>query len=123
MNDQRLLDLVRQQRVELLTSRLITEEEYARLASVPGSVARLESYDDMRASLTRLERERAEAVAMLRRMDAAETDGSIHATLLGISAFLARIDAAAAPCPICRKTVPADAAHTCRAAPDARDGR
>lgn len=61
---QRLWDLVRSQRANLLDGELITHEEYAQLAGEetdtmgPGcgspSARRLESYDEMRAELTRL---------------------------------------------------------------------
>jgi len=47
----RLLDLVRYQRSELHEAGLITDEEYASLASEKGSVSRLESYDTLRDRL------------------------------------------------------------------------
>lgn len=53
-SDQRLLDLVRQQRMELHEVGLITDREYADLASDSGAVARLETYDQMRAQITAL---------------------------------------------------------------------
>ncbi len=50
-NHQRLLDLVRQQRIELHDANLITDREYADLAQVDGAVVRLESYDAVRKQL------------------------------------------------------------------------
>lgn len=55
-HNQRLLDLVRQQRMELHAGNLITDREYAELASDHGAVARLETYDQMRAELAALRR-------------------------------------------------------------------
>lgn len=52
---QRLLDLVRHQRAELYEANLISTEEYARLLSEEGSVARLETYDDMRQRIQEME--------------------------------------------------------------------
>lgn len=52
MGDNRLFDLVRYQRMELHEAGLITGEEYADLLNDPrskGAVARLETYDDMKA--------------------------------------------------------------------------
>lgn len=50
-DNQRLLDLVRQQRMELHDADLITDQEYADLAQVDGAVERLESYDAVRGQL------------------------------------------------------------------------
>lgn len=44
-------DLVRQMRGELLVAQLITDDEYAALASKKGSVERLEDYDVLRRQL------------------------------------------------------------------------
>lgn len=49
--NQRLYDLVRQQRMELHAADLITNEEYAELAFEHSAVARLEDYDGIRAEL------------------------------------------------------------------------
>ena len=52
---ERLLDLVRYMRAELHDEGLITDEEYATLASVgAGSARRLEGYDALRAENARL---------------------------------------------------------------------
>ena len=51
LTNQRLFDLVRHQRIELHTEGLITDEEYAMLASEHASVRRLEDYDVLRAKL------------------------------------------------------------------------
>lgn len=57
----RLRDLVRQMRHPLHQEDLITDEEYAELVlNTPGAVARLESYDDIRARLTAANSEIAE---------------------------------------------------------------
>lgn len=50
-------DLVRQMRVELLADKLITESEYAALATEFGGVQRLENYDALRESRDRLYRQ------------------------------------------------------------------
>lgn len=57
---QRLWDLVRQQRMELFQADLITREEYAELAKDHPAVARLETYDGIRARLKTAEAERDE---------------------------------------------------------------
>ncbi len=46
---QRMWNLVRQQRMELFNADLITQDEYAALAVDHPAVARLESYDELRA--------------------------------------------------------------------------
>lgn len=51
---QRLFDLVRQQRMELHESGLISDKEYADLAMAKGSVERLETYDELRSELADL---------------------------------------------------------------------
>lgn len=61
----RLRDLVRYQRGELFDAGLLTREEYAALAGDHGAVARLESYDEVRAESARLTRELAEARATI----------------------------------------------------------
>lgn len=50
---QRVWDLLRQQRMELLDAKLISEEEYAELATLKpsGSPRRLETYDAIRGRL------------------------------------------------------------------------
>jgi hypothetical protein len=66
VDTQRLMDLVRQQRMELLAADLITREEYAALAQEHGAVARLESYDQVREKMAHLDsdlRAAQEAVA------------------------------------------------------------
>lgn len=63
-HNQRLLDLVRQQRMELHAGNLITDREYAELASDHGAVARLETYDQMRAELAAL-RQRCEDLELI----------------------------------------------------------
>jgi hypothetical protein len=65
IDTQRLWDLVRQQRSELHGDGLISDEEYAALASDGGAVARLETYDEMRADLHALRAALAEAQASL----------------------------------------------------------
>lgn len=45
MEHERMWDLIRHQRAELLAARLITDEEYARLAEDHAAVERLENYD------------------------------------------------------------------------------
>lgn len=52
--EQRLLDLVRQQRQELHEAGLITDEEYAALAADGDAVARLEGYDRLRQELQKV---------------------------------------------------------------------
>lgn len=47
ISTQRLFDLVRHQRAELHDEGLITDEEYAMLASEQGAVERLETYDEL----------------------------------------------------------------------------
>lgn len=54
MDRKRLWDLVRQQRMELHDAELISDEEYAELASDGGSVKRICSYDDMREEIKTL---------------------------------------------------------------------
>jgi predicted nucleic acid-binding Zn-ribbon protein len=54
---ERLFDLVRYQRAELHEAGLITDDEYAKLASAQGSVQRLEGYDALRAECERLRAE------------------------------------------------------------------
>ena len=51
---ERLTDLVRYQRAELHDEGLITNAEYARLAQIKGSPARLEGYDAVRYEADRL---------------------------------------------------------------------
>jgi hypothetical protein len=51
---QRVWDLLRYQRMELHNANLITNEEYAALAFDHPAVARLETYDELRAELARL---------------------------------------------------------------------
>jgi hypothetical protein len=55
IDNQRLMDLVRHQRMELLDADLITREEYAALAQEQGAVARLESYDQVREKMAHLD--------------------------------------------------------------------
>lgn len=50
LEGQRMWDLVRQQRMELLQADLITQDEYAALAVDHPAVARLESYDELRSA-------------------------------------------------------------------------
>jgi hypothetical protein len=52
----RLTDLVRHQRGPLLDASLITDAEYADLAGISGSPARLEGYDALRGELERTKR-------------------------------------------------------------------
>jgi hypothetical protein len=54
---QRLFDLVRFCRAELLKEGLITEDEYAELLSESGSVDRLQKYDRMQKRIKELESE------------------------------------------------------------------
>lgn len=54
-SNQREHDLVRQQRMELHADGLITNAEYAALASEHGGVQRLEDYDRLRARIQALE--------------------------------------------------------------------
>lgn len=54
MTEQRLQDLVRYARSYLHENDLITDDEYAKLASIEGSPARLRSYDSMQAEITTL---------------------------------------------------------------------
>lgn len=54
---QRLFDLVRYQRHELFEANLISDEEFTELAKEHAAVARLESYDEVRAKITALEAE------------------------------------------------------------------
>lgn len=51
MTNQRLFDLVRQARHELHMAELITDTEFAALATEPGAVSRLEDYDASRRAL------------------------------------------------------------------------
>ncbi len=51
LTSQRLFDLVRHQRSNLLQDELITEEEYDELCKDHAAVMRLEDYDDMAARL------------------------------------------------------------------------
>lgn len=53
-SNQRLFDLVRQQRAELHDAELINDAEYAALAMATGSVQRLETYDDLQSQLAAL---------------------------------------------------------------------
>lgn len=63
LSNQRLFDLVRQQRMELFQANLIDEAEYAMLAGTHGGVQRLEDYDGVRAEVERLKTaEREDAV-------------------------------------------------------------
>lgn len=52
IENQRLFDLVRQARHELHMAELITDAEFAELATEPGAVSRLEGYDDSRRVLS-----------------------------------------------------------------------
>ena len=52
MTNQRLFDLVRYMRAELLTAELISYDEYYELAVEHAAVARLEDYDGIRKKLT-----------------------------------------------------------------------
>lgn len=67
---ERAMDLVRYQRMELFDKGLITREEYAdllqeKLPGKSGTVARLETYDDLRAKLAAAgERERGLTTAL-----------------------------------------------------------
>lgn len=54
-NAERLTDLVRYKRHDLYREGLISDDEYAELVQVQGAVARLESYDELRARMQRLE--------------------------------------------------------------------
>jgi len=58
--NQRLFDLVRQQRMELRAADLISDEEYLELAKEHAAVARLEDYGDLRERIRTLEAERTE---------------------------------------------------------------
>ena len=58
--NQRLFDLVRQQRIELRDAELISDEEYLELAKEHAAVARLENYGDLRERIRTLEAERSE---------------------------------------------------------------
>lgn len=60
-DNQRLFDLVRQQRMELHEVELITDEEYIELAKEHSAVARLEDYDELRAQLA-AQTKRAESI-------------------------------------------------------------
>lgn len=51
LTNQRMWDLVRHQRSELLQEGLITEDEYAELAQDHAAVKRLEDYDELAAKL------------------------------------------------------------------------
>ncbi len=57
----RLTDLVRYQRGDLHTASLITDAEYADLAGLTGSPARMEGYDALRGELERTKRARFDA--------------------------------------------------------------
>lgn len=54
----RLHDLVRYQRSELHEAGLISDDEYAQLAQDHSAVARLETYDSMKAQIAALKAER-----------------------------------------------------------------
>ena len=60
MNDTRMLDLVRAARGYLYTEELISDEEYAHLAALPSTESheRMRGYDDLRAQLAAVTRER-----------------------------------------------------------------
>lgn len=60
-NRQRLIDLLRYCRATLHEERLISDGEYAELASDHPAVERLETYDQQRKRIEALERELAEA--------------------------------------------------------------
>lgn len=62
---QRMWDLVRQQRMELFESDLITQDEYAALAVDHPAVARLESYDELRSQAQKYKANLATARAEL----------------------------------------------------------
>jgi hypothetical protein len=55
--NERLRDLVRYSRHDLHDAELITDDEFAALLSVDGSVTRLENYDAMRATIEDLHAE------------------------------------------------------------------
>lgn len=63
----RLHDLVRHQRGAIYDAGLLTDEEYAALAADHGAVARLETYDGMRARIVAME-------AALTRLTSPEAD-------------------------------------------------
>lgn len=65
---ERLFDLVRHQRAELHEADLISDEEYAALATATGSVDRLHKYDDMRERIIALERNAIEQTATILRI-------------------------------------------------------
>lgn len=58
-------DLVRYARGGLFEANLLTDEEYATLVADHGAVARLESYDELRAELDQMRRRAEEARALL----------------------------------------------------------
>lgn len=62
----RLVDLVRHQREELHEVGLLTDDEYAALASEPGSVERLSSYDEMAAEMANMRLELEQVNALVR---------------------------------------------------------
>lgn len=72
---QRMWDLVRQQRMELLTADLITQDEYAALAVDHPAVARLESYDELRAAHAETRGQLAQAQRDTERLDEVEIRG------------------------------------------------
>lgn len=58
--NQRLLDLVRYQRAELLQAGLLSEDEYVNLLSTDGGPKRLQDYDTLRQQNAELQRQNAE---------------------------------------------------------------
>ncbi len=104
--NQRQWDLIRQMRMELHQAELITNEEYAQLTFDHPAVARLESYDALRAELAamtadrnqwktlkdRVEEEKArlqgELAVALERAEKSEKSHLLHGTLAGIDCDL-----------------------------------
>ena len=76
--NQRLFDLVRQQRMELHNADLISDEEYLELAHEHSAVARLEDYDAMRERIRTLEAERDAAESALSVYQLLFTKAELH---------------------------------------------
>jgi hypothetical protein len=112
MKNQRMWDLVRQQRMELLQAELITREEYALLAQDHAAVPRLESYDDLRRQVKEA---RAEAESQARDAGFANLAVATAADeLTALRADVAQLRGALEKMPCsCAKLVAADRCPQC----------